>query len=273
MYGKNPRTGSSSSSSLIFDLPSSPSLGRSSSPPSSPLPPTPPLNQKILSDEGDDDEEEEPLFSGPLAFESEGAGPLATYGDKTAEIVSKTTNIVAMEKGKQDRIQSSLKGFFAPLPRPKKPLEPSTTIPLASTNHPALSIPSSSKSHYKHNIHVLDAAKHIYTQSHLTHLPLLFTCQECQMSYVRSSPSDESTHRKHHDRVVRGIIWDGLGKGKGKAHFINKGEAAEGGGEGWKVVREGVRFGRRNEGVGRVIVCDGSWGGSKVRLSHSPLPT
>jgi N-acetyltransferase len=75
------------------------------------------------------------------------------------------------------------------------------------------------------------------------------------MSFVRSSPVDEALHKRHHARVTRGIVWDGLGKGKGKASERDVG---------WKVVRDGLRFGWKDEGGGRVVVCDGSWGGSKV---------
>jgi N-acetyltransferase len=81
------------------------------------------------------------------------------------------------------------------------------------------------------------------------------------MSYMRSSPPDEILHKRHHARVVRGIIWDGLGKGKGK-YPTSKGEGKV---TGWKVVSEGIRFGKRDEGVGKVVMCDGSYGGNKVR--------
>lgn len=73
------------------------------------------------------------------------------------------------------------------------------------------------------------------------------------MSFVRGS-EDEHLHAKHHARVIRGIPWDGSGKGKGK--MIGDG--------GWKVVRDDVYFGEKSAGKGRVIMCDGSWGGQKV---------
>jgi len=95
-------------------------------------------------------------------------------------------------------------------------------------------------------------------QMHLTHLPLLHTCQECQMSYVRGG-DDEATHEKHHARVTRGIIWDGLGRGKAR-------KRVEGGDNGWRVVRDNVPFGSagKGKGKGRIIMVDGSYGGTKV---------
>jgi N-acetyltransferase len=99
----------------------------------------------------------------------------------------------------------------------------------------------------------------ILRQMHLTHLPLLHTCQQCQMSYVRGG-DDEGTHEKHHARVTRGIIWDGLGRGKGKG---KRGEGADRD-NGWRVVRDNVPFGPGGKGKGRIIVADGSYGGSKV---------
>ena len=78
------------------------------------------------------------------------------------------------------------------------------------------------------------------------------------MSYVRGG-EDEGLHAKHHVKVVRGIPWDGLGKGKGKARAVNDG--------GYKIVCENVEFGSgRERGKGRIIMCDGSWGGVKVSL-------
>lgn len=75
------------------------------------------------------------------------------------------------------------------------------------------------------------------------------------MSYVRGG-EDEALHAKHHVKVIRGIPWDGLGKGKGKQTASDAG---------WKVVADHVEFGSgREKGKGRVLMCDGSWGGQKV---------
>lgn len=134
--------------------------------------------------------------------------------------------------------QSSLMSYFA-APR-GKPLQTLNQIPSKPKPRPKAKLPD-----------------HSMTQMHLTHLPLLHTCQECLMSYMRGG-SDESLHSKHHAKVVRGIAWDGLGKGKAKE------------GTGWRVLEEGLRFG--DTGRGRVIVCDGSWGGLKVgRGLKTPL--
>jgi len=76
------------------------------------------------------------------------------------------------------------------------------------------------------------------------------------MSYVRGG-EDEGLHAKHHVKVVRGIPWDGLGRGKGKARADNDG--------GYRVIIENVSFGSgREKGKGKIIMCDGSWGGVKV---------
>lgn len=75
------------------------------------------------------------------------------------------------------------------------------------------------------------------------------------MTYVRGG-EDEGVHSRHHGRVMRGIPWEGLGRTSGKGG--NKGE------KGWKEVGE-VNFGQGvNAGKGRIVVCDGSWGGPKV---------
>ena len=77
------------------------------------------------------------------------------------------------------------------------------------------------------------------------------------MSFVRGG-EDEGLHEKHHARVTQGIVWDGLGRAKGK----NK----DGG---WKIVRDAVPFGRDGNGKGKIVVCDGSWGGSKASLEEN----
>lgn len=133
--------------------------------------------------------------------------------------------------------QSSLSDFFN-LPNKKRPLQstPST---------------SSDKTTKK-------PRENGFRQMHLTHLPLLHTCPQCLMSYVRGG-DDEGTHEKHHARVTRGIIWDGLGRGKRAA----KSKSGSGVGDsGWRVIRENVPFAAR--GKGRILVADGSYGGTKV---------
>lgn len=74
------------------------------------------------------------------------------------------------------------------------------------------------------------------------------------MTYVRGG-EDEAVHARHHGRVLRGIPWEGLGRGmKGQV----KGE------KGWKELAE-VSFSKGSyKGKGRLVVCDGSWGGAKV---------
>lgn len=86
------------------------------------------------------------------------------------------------------------------------------------------------------------------------------------MSFVRGG-DDESTHEKHHARVVRGIIWEGLGrakisatKGKGKERARDPLES------GWRVVRDNVELGD-GKVRGKVVMLDASWGGSRVSSS------
>jgi hypothetical protein len=93
-----------------------------------------------------------------------------------------------------------------------------------------------------------------FRQMHLTHLPLIHTCPQCQMSYIRGG-DDEGTHEKHHARVTRGIIWDGLGRG-------NRVKSKVDGDKGWRVIKDNVPF--NGKGRGRVLVADGSFGGVKV---------
>lgn len=110
------------------------------------------------------------------------------------------------------------------------------------------------------------------------------------MSYTRGGP-DEAVHAKHHGRVVRGIPWDGLGRGVKRTAYSASGAggaATSGGGgrsfkgaaltrtgsgglamvqsgPGWREVDE-VRMGEKGEGRVRVIECDAGYGGAKVRL-------
>ncbi|CAD6579680.1 MAG: hypothetical protein TREMPRED_002547 [Tremellales sp. Tagirdzhanova-0007] len=154
--------------------------------------------------------------------------------------------------------RSTIHGFFAPIPQQKRPLRPATTVSVLihTSSRPKPScVPSTSKT--------------AMTQLHLTYLPLLHTCKECSMSFVRGG-EDEGLHEKHHARVTRGIVWDGLSRGKGQSR--------EGG---WRTVHDAVRFGRDGKGTGKIVVCDGSWGGSKLHdilytvdtvLSSPPLP-
>lgn len=110
----------------------------------------------------------------------------------------------------------------------------------------------------------------VLRQMHLTHVPLLHTCAQCLMSYVRGG-DDEGLHEKHHARVTRGIIWDGLGRGrrikarpKSKSQEVGEVVVTD---KGWRVIKDNVPFGAK--GKGRVIVTDGSYGGTKV---CPPLP-
>jgi len=85
------------------------------------------------------------------------------------------------------------------------------------------------------------------------------------MSYVRGG-DDEATHEKHHARVTRGIIWDGLGRGK-KIKKVGSVDVLD---KGWRVIKENVIFG--GKGKGRIIIVDGSYGGSKVCSYPLSLP-
>ena len=180
--------------------------------------------------------------------------------------------------------QSTLRYFFGPASAPpKRPLEPAHCVPLSSTD---IFNPQSSENafagpsrHLKEETkQILPKSKPSWTQMHLTHLPLLHTCKECSMSYVRGGGEDESLHAKHHSRVVRGVIWDGLGPStrrqtgpggefsssptQGKSR-ISRDQTRD---RGWRTVEEGVSFGAgRGKITGKVVGCDGSWGGNKVR--------
>jgi N-acetyltransferase len=74
------------------------------------------------------------------------------------------------------------------------------------------------------------------------------------MSYIRGG-DDEGTHEKHHARVTRGIIWDGLGRGKRVKSKVD-------GDKGWRVIKDNVPI--NGKGRGRILVVDGSYGGVKV---------
>lgn len=257
-YGsKVPR--SSSSSSLIFEDISASSLAwRSSSPPSSSfigiLPPSSPPEWT-----GDRSRDSSPLF--PEAQEDGVIPACPGHSDQDSEDDdecdggSRSVQQKKLRSGvnaKAPAVQSTIRGFFTPLSRKKRPLHPAATVSVLSSS-------SQSPSHLR-AIHLPPSkstiSKSSLTQLHLTHLPLLHTCKECGMSFVRGS-EDEGLHRKHHARVMRGIIWDGLGQGRHKG----KGRADGG----WRVVRDGVSFGAE-KGKGKIVVCDGSWGGSKVSL-------
>jgi N-acetyltransferase len=85
-------------------------------------------------------------------------------------------------------------------------------------------------------------------------------------------------HSKHHSRVVRGIVWDGLGRGQkgrgGQVKGKGKGKGMDDVGRqvdvGWRVVRDDVRFGR--DGRGKIILAEGSWGGAKVSRASRASP-
>jgi N-acetyltransferase len=101
------------------------------------------------------------------------------------------------------------------------------------------------------------------------------------MSYVRGG-EDEGLHEKHHARVIRGIIWEGLGRRVMPKEKGKRAVASEDSGCGWKVVRENVSFGpstgpgngvgrERGKGKGKIVVADGSFGGTKVSSPSSQL--
>ncbi|KAL7419611.1 hypothetical protein Q5752_005523 [Cryptotrichosporon argae] len=186
---------SSSSGSL-------PSLAQTSSPrPSSVLFTPPPSSPPRLSD-----------FlpaSSPRATPADDAEPSsAAASSSSAQPLKSVDSNVALVRP----VQSSLKGFFTPAKR-KRTREASTLDAAAeSTSRPAK--PS------------------VLTQLHLTHLPLLHTCAQCHMSFVRGG-TDAGVHDRHHARVVRGIPWDGrrardawvlgevdVGKGKGQVVMV-----------------------------------------------------
>ncbi|WVW79992.1 hypothetical protein I302_101965 [Kwoniella bestiolae CBS 10118] len=272
-YGKAPPRVSSSSS--LFDEPSSPPplmpTFTSSSPPSSsrletPIPSSPPTPTKRLRSR-----ESSPLFFSADEDEND--------ENDNVHIASTPTKKVIKAGGVQDKrlikhlppkkaIQSSLKGFFVPQPQRKtKPLQPSTTIPSSSSSSStkrSVGSPSSILGIKPPKATSSSKPKPL-TQLHLTHLPLIHTCQECGMSFMRGG-EDEGVHIAHHTRVLRGIVWDGLGKSRE---------------QGWKVVKDDIPFGDRGKGNGKVVVVDGSCGGNKLEeilstvdrvLSSPPLP-
>ncbi|WVQ62728.1 uncharacterized protein L199_000876 [Kwoniella botswanensis] len=280
-YGKAPPRVSSSSSSLFDDHPSSPppliSNFRSSSPPSSsrldtPTPSSPPTpaerplgireSSPLFFSADEEDEENENASLTPNLAEKE---------SKNAEINGKRT-IRPLPSKKV--VQSSLKGFFVPQPQTKKTkaLQPSTTVSSPSSSKKSVGSPSSVlgiKPSRSSSCSSKPKTRPL-TQLHLTHLPLLHTCQGCGMSFMRGG-EDESVHVAHHTRVLKGIVWDGLGKGKGKSRED----------KGWKVVKDDISFGEKEKGKGRVVMVDGSYGGSKLDeilttvdrvLSSPPLP-
>ncbi|WVR03963.1 hypothetical protein IAU60_000962 [Kwoniella sp. DSM 27419] len=271
-YGKLPPRTSSASS--LFDQPSSPSrpnpthsllFSSSSSPPSSsrletPIPSSPPTPQRPLfsasssplflpADDEDDDERERGDTT-----------PTESTGDPKAKLTQKRASAKPTPVKPKKVVQSSLKGFFTPAPSRKRPLEPSTTVP---------ALPPSSKRKVMVSVTMgKTKPKKGLTQMQLSHLPLLHTCRECGMSFMRGG-DDEGTHVVHHTRVLKGIVWDGLGKGKGKAV---SGDADNG----WKVVKENVAFGSGKQGErgkGRIIMVDGSRGGSKLDEILSTVDT
>ncbi|KAK6907203.1 hypothetical protein I203_101193 [Kwoniella mangroviensis CBS 8507] len=277
-YGKAPPR-VSSSLSLFDDHPSSSpplvSNFRSSSPPSSsrldtPTPSSPPTPAKRPLGI----RESSPLFFSADEEDEENENPSLT--PNLAEKVSKHVEVNGRRTIKslpsKKVIQSSLKGFFVPRLQTKKTkaLQPATIVPIASSSSSKQSAGSpSSILGIKPPRSNLSKPKSL-TQLHLTHLPLLHTCQGCGMSFMRGG-EDESVHVAHHTRVLRGIVWDGLGKGKGKSRDD----------KGWKVVRDDISFGEKERGKGKVVMVDGSYGGSKLDeilstvdrvLSSPPLP-
>ncbi|KAL1410260.1 hypothetical protein Q8F55_004266 [Vanrija albida] len=86
--------------------------------------------------------------------------------------------------------QSTLRGFFAPVPKKRRDATP-TSAPAAPSPAPT---PAPAK----------------LTQLHFS--AGLRTCPECAMSYVRGG-DDEAVHARHHARVTAGIPWDGRAPG------------------------------------------------------------
>ncbi|WWC99164.1 hypothetical protein V866_006059 [Kwoniella sp. B9012] len=282
-YGKAPPRKSSSSSSLFDDHPSSPpplvSNFRSSSPPSSsrldtPTPSSPPTPVKRpLSNS-----ESSPLFFSADEEDEENEDPSLTpsLDEKVSKHVEINSKRMIKPLSSKKVVQSSLKGFFVPQPQTKKTkaLQPSTIFPIASSSSSKQSVGSPNSilgiKPPRSNSCASKPKTRPLTQLHLTHLPLLHTCQGCEMSFMRGG-EDESVHNAHHTRVLRGITWDGLGKGKGKSRDD----------KGWKVVKNDIPFGEKEKGKGRVVMVDGSYGGSKLDeilstvdrvLSSPPLP-
>jgi N-acetyltransferase len=195
----------------------------------------------VLGTPDDDAVTEENLFA---------VTPKRTTAASSASIVN--AKPITPDPGPKHAVQSTLKSFFALAPK-KRPLAERSTIP------PALHAagPSTARSIAP----IKTEPTRNMTQMHLTHLPLLHSCKDCSMSYVRGG-EDEALHAKHHVKVIRGIPWDGLGKGKGRATTSDAG---------WKVVADHLEFGSgREKAKGRVVMCDGSWGGQKVRLAQVP---
>ncbi|WRT65554.1 uncharacterized protein IL334_002499 [Kwoniella shivajii] len=268
-YGKlPPRT--SSSSSLFDDRPNSPPSFtcqfRSSSPPSSSRLETPPPSSPPTPAKRPLSRASSPLFFS--ADEEETENEPSSCSKMTLSTTGGNSKRPIKKLPPKKPIQSSLKGFFNPLPQNqrKKPLQPAATISVSA-------IVSSTDLSFSTSVMGLKPSKapsssKSLTQMHLTHLPLLHTCTGCGMSFMRGG-QDESVHIAHHTRVLRGIVWDGSGKGKGKSS-----EA------GWRVVKDDIVFGG-GKGKGRVVMVDGSYGGSKLDevlptvdrvLSSPPLP-
>ena len=249
-YGSKLIRRSSSSSSLLIEVASSPSFGfRSSSPPPSLYVATPPPSSPPRSTD-DRSRESSPLF--PQTSDT-----LEKHDELNRDMIS-TDDGQGCVDGKPRlatvhtsyTTQSSLRGFFRPIPRTKRPLHPSTTVRVPSSSSPFAKISKSSVLPPSE----VSTPKPVLTQLHLTHLPLLHTCRECGMSFVRGN-EDEGVHRRHHTRVVAGILWDGLGAWRRKDRGQPDG--------GWEILRDGVAFGT-GKGKGTIVVCDGSWGGTKA---------
>ncbi|WWD16679.1 hypothetical protein CI109_101109 [Kwoniella shandongensis] len=289
-YGKLPVRSSSS----LFDHSSSPPPsfpspynGRSSTPPSSsrlesPSPSSPsPVRRPVLRSTSssplflphDDEDDEENCNT----LQSSNVSP-ALDGDQGS--AKKQTAVKMKPRPAKKAVQSTLKGFFAPIPaKRKRPLQPTTTVPATSNFSSTSASTCSTASSSKDAASSSSSKSTPLTQLHLTHLRLLHTCPDCSMSYMRGG-EDESIHRAHHSKVLRGIPWEGLGKGKGKGKST-LGET------GWKVIKDDVEFGPKSGGLwkvrakGRIVMIDGSWGGAKLDeilstvdlvLSSPPLP-
>lgn len=237
-YGRSTRPGlgpapsSSSSTSMVF--------ASSSSPPSSPRLVTPHASSDL-----DLDLDISPnALDGPSPILARAAGKQKQQEKENVPVLRFDHHQVEKPKTKA-AVQSTLGSFFSR--PPPNPAGPSKKRPFDTTSTSGVAVKRPPPA----------------TQMHLTHLPLLHTCQQCHMSYVRGG-EDEGTHERHHASVTRGIVWDGLGKGKAKARAVAGNEA----GKGYKVVKDCVDFGTK--GKGKIIAVEGSYGGAKVcLLSHN----
>ncbi|ORX36301.1 hypothetical protein BD324DRAFT_651542 [Kockovaella imperatae] len=263
-YGKISKPSSSSSAILFFPDP----VGSSSNDNSQnrslllqdagPRSSSPLLSSILGTPNGSTDRAEDVFAAGSSSPMQRRSSPSPLLDD----IDLKKASGIASSILRQVSTQSSLKSFFGIPSSTKRPLKPTHTVSSPTTTAPASNARAESSK----------SARHL-TQMHLTHLPLFHTCKECSMSYLRGGGEDESVHAKHHLRVVHGIPWDGLGKSSKASKSASRGvsgsssERSQVKSGGWTVVQSDVEFGQgKQRGVGRVVMCDGSWGGTKASL-------